>query len=262
MKKNNFLQTALQAAQAAGDIQKKGWGKAHSVKYKGEINLVTEVDKACEEKIIKIIQKDFPDHDLLTEESGAFRRDSEYKWIIDPLDGTTNYAHGYPVFCVSIGLEYKNKAVLGVVYDPCMDQLFVGQYGKGATRNGRKIHVSKTSILRRALLATGFAYDVQKVADNNLNHFANFIMNAQAVRRDGAAAIDICYVACGFFDGFWEMGLQPWDVSAANLILHEAGGKTSLFNGEPASIYARQIVASNGILHKDMLNILNRRAGD
>lgn len=251
-----YVKTAIEAARAAGLIQKRGWGKKHSIGFKGEINLVTEVDKACEKKIIQILAKKFPDHDILTEESGAFDRPSEFKWIIDPLDGTTNYAHGYPCFCVSIGLEYQKKVIAGVVYDPVLEQLFVGIEGRGATLNGRKIRVSKTPSLHRSLLATGFGYDLRTKEDNNLDHFRNFLMNSQAVRRDGTAAIDICYVACGRFDGFWEMDLWPWDTSAATLILTEAGGGLSRFDGSPYSIYDKEIITSNALIHKEMVEVL------
>ncbi len=254
-----YLKTAVEAAKAAGAIQKKGFGKTHSVRFKGEINLVTEVDKACEEKIIKIITKKFPGHDLLTEESGAFNRSSEFKWIIDPLDGTTNYAHAYPCFCASIGLEHEGKMLLGVVYEPIMEQLFVGVRGHGATLNRKKIFPSKISSLNRALLSTGFSYNLRVEKNNNLDHFKNFLMHSQAIRRDGAAAIDICYVACGRFDGFWEIDLWPWDTSAASLILEEAGGKISMFDGSPYTNYDKEIVASNGIIHEEMVKVLKMR---
>jgi len=256
---DHFLETAVRAAREAGKIQKRNLGKVHTIRFKGEINLVTEVDKECEEKIVKIIGKGYPDHDFLTEESGAFNRPSEFKWIIDPLDGTTNYAHGYPLFCVSIGLEHRGKMVLGVVYEPNMDQLFVGVKGRGAFLNGKRIRVSEISSLKRALLVTGFSYNVKTTTDNNLGHFKNFILSAQAVRRDGVAAIDLCYVACGRYDGFWERDLWPWDTAAASLILKEAGGKVTMFNGGPVDIYGKEIAASNGKIHTEMLKVLKRR---
>lgn len=259
-----LLATAIQAAKASGKIQKKGWGRKHTVQFKDDINLVTEVDKACEAVILKIISKKFPTHDFLAEESGEIlarssrmgQRSPHYKWIIDPLDGTTNYAHTFPAFCTSIGLEHQGKMLLGVVYDPLRDEMFTAVHGRGAYLNGKKIHVSCVSILKRSLLATGFAYNVQKVFNNNLNHFSNFIMRTQAVRRMGAAAIDLCYVACGRFDGFWEMELWPWDVSAASLILQEAGGKVSMFDGSSFDIYGKQIIASNGKIHQDMVRVI------
>lgn len=255
---NQFLKTAIRAARASGAIQMKGLGKAHRIWFKGEINLVTEIDKACEEKIQKIISREFPDHDFLMEESGAWKRPSEFKWIVDPLDGTTNYAHGYPLFCTSIALEHRGRVILGVVYEPNLDQLFVGVRGGGAFLNQKRIRVSRIGLLKRGLLATGFAYNVQTKVDNNLNHFFHFIKSAQAVRRDGVAAVNLCYVACGRYDGFWELDLWPWDTAAATLILCEAGGRVSAFDGSPFDLYGREIVASNGLLHRPMIEIIKR----
>lgn len=254
--RRKFLKTAIRAARAAGEIQKKGMGKAHDIQFKGEINLVTEVDKACEKKIHRILSDAFPDHDFLMEESGAANRSSDYKWIVDPLDGTTNYAHGYPCFCVSIALEHRGKVILGVVYNPNLDELFAAELGRGATLNGKKIRVSKTRGLKRAMLATGFAYNIHTAKQKDFAPFIQFLKQVQAIRRDGAAAVDICYVACGRFDGFWELELYPWDVAAATLILKEAGGRSSLFDGSPLDIYRRQIVCSNGILHPSMVAML------
>ncbi len=253
-----FLRTAILAAREAGKIQMRQLGKVRSIQFKGEINLVTDVDQACEEAILKIIRKEYPDHGILTEDSGAFTKVSEYKWIIDPLDGTTNYAHGFPVFCVSIGLEHKGQVILGSVYEPTLDQMFVGIRGKGASLNGKKIRVSKGAPLNTALLATGFAYNVRTKTENNLRHFTNFIMTAQAIRRVGAAAVDLCYVACGRFDGFWELDLCPWDTAAGLLILKEAGGKVTRFDGTAYSIYDKEIVASNGIIHSEMVKVLQQ----
>ncbi len=247
--------TAIAAALAAGKIQSQGWGKKHQIQFKGDIDLVTEVDKASEKKVLSHLKKKFPKHAILAEESGAFSQDSDFKWIVDPLDGTTNYAHGYPFFCVSIGLEYEGKPLLGVVYEPILKQLFVGLRGKGSTLNGKKIAVSQTSSLSRALLTTGFSYAFKTKKENNLNHFENFLRASQAVRRDGAAALDLCYVACGRFDGFWEFDLKPWDTAAATVILEEAGGQVSLRDGRPYSVYAPEIVASNKKLHREMLSV-------
>lgn len=257
---DRLLQVAVRAARAAGEIQMRSLGKAHKIRFKGEINLVTEVDEASEGKILKIIRGSYPDHDFLTEESGAFNRPSEFRWVIDPLDGTTNYAHAYPLFCTAIGLEHRGKRILGVVYEPNLDQLFVGVRGRGASRNGKKISVSRVSILKRSLLATGFAYnlktDGKNNRKNNIDHFENFLMKAQAVRRDGVAAVDLCYVACGRYDGFWELGLWPWDTAAASLILEEAGGRVTTFDGSPFCIEDKSIVASNGRIHAGMLDVL------
>ncbi len=258
MNKKKLLNAAVQAAREAGAIQKKGWGKKHRIEFKGEINLVTEVDKACEKKIVSILSKAFPDHDFLTEESGAHNKKSDYKWIIDPLDGTTNYAHAFPSFCVSIGLEYCGEVMVGVVYNPIHDELFTGIRGQGAWLNGKKISVSSIRDLKRSLLGTGFAYNVQVAKDNNLNHLGNFLKRAQGIRRMGAAAIDICYVACGRLEGFWEMELWPWDIAAGCLILEEAGGKTSMFDGSALDLYGKQIIVSNGKIHEAMVQVVQK----
>ena len=260
---DQLLEVAKEAAKVAGAIQRDKRGRIESIEFKGAINLVTEVDHACEAAIIEIIKGNFPEHEILAEESGLSRGGSrtvptEYKWIIDPLDGTTNYAHGYPCYAVSIGIEHKGSIQAGVIYDPSLDEMFEVIRGEGAYLNGSKIQVSKADSIKRALLATGFAYDVQEVEDNNLDHFANFILTSQAVRRDGAAAIDLAYVACGRYDGFWELSLWPWDVAAGSLLVEEAGGKMSLFDGSPLDIYAKQIVASNGTIHDEMISVLQQ----
>src|ERR671927_112999 len=213
-------------AREAGNLLVQRLGSA-KVTTKGDINLVTEADIAAENLIIERIRSYYPQHGILAEESGEAElmggKKSEWKWIIDPLDGTTNYAHGYPCFCVSIGLEHKGELTLGAVYDPILDELFAAERGGGATLNGRRIRVSEVEDLNRALLCTGFPYDVRERNDF-ARHFVNFIMRAQGVRRDGAAALDMVYVACGRFDGFYEDGLQPWDAAAAIVIIEEAGG--------------------------------------
>lgn len=247
---------AEKAARAAGALQKAKVGTGVTVEFKGEINLVTEVDRACEEIIINTIREEFADHDIMAEEGSGVRKDSKYKWIIDPLDGTTNFAHGYPLFCVSIGLEYKGELLLGAVYDAMRDEFFSATKGGGAFLNGKKIAVSETAELGKAMLATGFAYDVRKAKDNNLERFGRMIMNAQAIRRDGVAAIDLCYVACGRYDGFWELNLYPWDVAAGSLILTEAGGKVSRFDGSTYSIYDRDILATNGRIHQQASEVV------
>jgi myo-inositol-1(or 4)-monophosphatase len=254
-----YMEIALLAAREAGAIQKEMLDKKKEVAFKGEINLVTEVDKGCEARIVEIIRREFPDHNLLTEETLIPETASPYKWIIDPLDGTTNYAHGYPVFAVSIALEVKGEVLLGVVLDPTRDELFTVQKGEGAYLNGRKLSVSSTASLNRALLATGFPYDLRESRENNVAHFNRFIFAAQAVRRDGSAALNLCYVAAGRFDGFWELKLYPWDVAAGKLMVEEAGGQVSDFTGKGVSIYDRQILASNGRIHEEMVHILSNR---
>ncbi len=252
----SFLDIAVSAAQESGQHQIDKLGRLESIEFKGEINLVTEVDRACENIIQKIIQGAFPDHDFLAEEGGGTRRDSEYKWIVDPLDGTTNYAHGYPLFCTSIALEHKGDIVLGVVYEPNRGEMFVAERGAGSFLNQKKIHVSKIPDLEHSMLATGFAYNIRKTEQNNLDHFKNVLMKTQAVRRDGVAAVDLCYVACGRFDGFWELNLFPWDVAAGKIILKEAGGQVTLFSGKKFSVYDKEITATNGLIHQELVDVL------
>lgn len=252
------VEVAIEAALAAGKIQRDRSDKVGPVRYKGEIDPVTEVDLLCEKTIIDTIKKRFPDHDFLAEESGLENGNklSKNKWIIDPLDGTVNYAHGYPCYCVSIGLECDGDVIVGVIYNPSLDELFVAEKGKGATMNSRPITVSSTTSLKQSLLATGFAYDVTKASNDNLQHFGNFIKASQAVRRPGSAAMDLVYTAMGRFDGFWEMKLHAWDVAAGTLIVREAGGMISRLDGTEASIYDRQILASNGHIHQAMVEVL------
>lgn len=256
---NKFKKIAITAAKSAGLILKKNLGKARSIEYKGVIDIVTEMDRKAEDLIIKTIKKEFPAHGILTEESNEQKSSSEYRWIIDPLDGTTNYSHGYPVFCVSIALEKEGEIILGVVYDPVLNELFTAEKDKDAFINNKKIKVSKIRKLTKSLLATGFPYDVRTSSQNNLDHFSNFAVRAQAIRRAGSAALDMCYVACGRFDGFWEMKLKPWDTAAAMLIIREAGGMVTDFNGGPFSMYSGETMASNGLIHNEMLNVLQHK---
>lgn len=251
---------AVKTIRQAGLCLKENLGKANKVEFKGAVDIVTEADKKSEALIISELQKNFPGHGILTEESAEIISASEYKWIIDPLDGTTNYAHGFPFFCVSIGFEASGKVVFGAVYDPILDELFTAEEGKGAELNGRPIKVSSVSSLDRSLLATGFPYDLRTAKENNLDHFSNFTLRAQAIRRAGSAALDLCYVASGRFDGFWEMRLRPWDVAAASLIVKEAGGEITDFSGGPFSIYGKECLASNGLIHNEMLDILRKKS--
>lgn len=257
-----MLDFTIQTARDAGRILIERFGRPLQISRKGDIDIVTEADLAAERLIIERIRNHFPRHAVLAEESGASappsgdEQQSEYKWIIDPLDGTTNYAHGYPCFCVSIALERRGgEIMLGVVYDPTRDELFAAERGGGATLNGRPIQVSQTEDLNSALLCTGFPYNVREQAEF-ARHFTNFIMKAQAVRRDGAAAIDLAYVAAGRFDGFWEDDLKPWDSAAGLLLIEEAGGRVSRYDGTPFTIYTPPIVASNTRLHDRMLSVL------
>jgi myo-inositol-1(or 4)-monophosphatase len=252
----DILEAAAGAARSAGLYLKENLSSVCAVEFKGVVDLVTEMDLRAETLIIEAIKKRFPDHGILTEESVEVASPTPYRWIIDPLDGTTNYAHGLPVFCVSIAFEENGAVMAGVVYDPTRDELFTALKGKGARLNGAPIRVSATPSLDLSLLATGFPYDVRTSRDNNLSHFANFAVRAQAIRRAGAAALDLAYVACGRFDGFWELKLRPWDVAAGALIITEARGAVTDFYNTPYSIYSGDILASNGLIHKEMLEVL------
>jgi myo-inositol-1(or 4)-monophosphatase len=253
-----MLNFATQIAREAGGILIQKLGAAR-ITNKGDIDLVTEADIASEELIIDRIRSHYPQHGILAEESGEAvmvgAQRSDWKWIIDPLDGTTNYAHGYPCFCVSIGLERAGEMELGVIYDPLRNEMFAAERGQGATLNERRIRVSSVEDLNSAMLCTGFPYNVRERPDF-AREFANFTLRAQAVRRDGSAAIDLAYVACGRFDGFWEDGLNPWDMAAGLLLIEEAGGRVTNFQDEALSIYTKKVVASNGLVHQSMLEVL------
>ena len=267
----DILDEAVAIAREAGDILREGWGKANRVVYKGEVNLVTEYDTRAEATIITALRRTFPDHAIHAEERGAVGNgdgdESPYRWLIDPLDGTTNFAHGFPVFAVSLALMVqpldghpRGGPLIGVIYDPTRDECFTAMRGQGAALNGRPIHASDTPTLNAALLATGFAYDRRARPDNNTGHFDHFIRRCQGMRRAGAAALDLAYVACGRLDGFWELRLHPWDVAAGVLLVQEAGGRVSDLNGGPEYLSGEQIVASNAHIHDEMLAVL--RLGD
>ena len=255
-----MLNFAIQVARDAGNLLVQRLGAAQ-ITNKGDIDLVTEADIAAEELIIDRIRSHYPLHGILAEESGETIQEgssrSEWKWIIDPLDGTTNYAHGYPCFCVSIGVEHAGALEIGVVYDPMRNEMFAAERGQGATLNERRIRVSNVEELNRAMMCTGFPYDVRTRPDF-ARDFTNFTLHAQAVRRDGSAALDLAYVACGRFDGFWEDGLNTWDIAAGALLVSEAGGRITNFENEPLDIYTKKVVASNGRVHDAMLRLLRR----
>lgn len=253
-----MLNFAVQTARDAGAVLVDRLGRALQVSSKGDIDLVTEADLASEKLIIERIKSHYPRHAILAEESGATEivaGTSDWKWIIDPLDGTTNYAHGYPCFCVSIGLERAGSIEIAVIYDPMRDEVFAAERGLGATLNGRPMRVSAVEDLNSAMLCTGFPYNVRE-RPNFERDFANFTMEAQAVRRDGSAAIDLAYVACGRFDGFWEDGLNAWDVAAGLLLIEEAGGLVTDFAGGKLNIYTPRVLASNGLIHNAMRRVL------
>ena len=254
-----MLNFAIETAREAGQLLLEKFDRGISVMKKGDINLVTEADLASEALIIERIKSYYPKHSILAEESGeavVIGGDSTWKWIIDPLDGTTNYAHGYPCFCVTLALEHNGEIVVGVTYDPTRNELFAAEKGGGASLNNKPIRVSSTDILGDALLCTGFPYDI-KERDNFTRHLTEMLLKSRGVRRDGSAAIDMAYVACGRFDGFWEEGLHAWDVAAGVLLIEEAGGQISYYDGSKFSIYAPPICASNGLIHAQMLKILS-----
>ncbi|MCK5010840.1 MAG: inositol monophosphatase [Deltaproteobacteria bacterium] len=257
MIEGKLKRVALKSVKEGGAILMQHFGKVKSIDYKGVINLVTEADRQSEQRIINIIKDKYPDHRILAEETGDSGESSPFKWIIDPLDGTTNYAHTYPCFCVSLAIEHEGELIYGIVYDPVREELFIAEKGKGSYLNGKMIKVSQTDELNHSLLCTGFPYDVRDDIESNTLNFRNFLTKSQAVRRDGSAALDLCYVAAGRFDGFWEQKLFPWDVAAGGLLVTEAGGKLTNFTGGIFSIYDKEIVASNGLIHDQMVEALN-----
>ena len=279
---DKIAQIGRQAALAAGAVMRQNYPKPHEITMKGAIDPVTETDFQCQDIIIGMIRQAFPDHDFLAEERAgegsaeqpppaasaapepghpglAWESDPlnpVCRWIIDPLDGTVNFAHGFPMFCVSIALEADGRLEYGVIFDPLRDELFEARRGGGASLNGTPIRVSRTDRLDRALIATGFPYDIRERVPETLARLGRMLANTQGVRRGGSAALDLGYVACGRVDGFYEENLKPWDTAAGLLIVTEAGGKITTFDGGDYDIYAYNIVASNGVLHKQLINII------
>lgn len=244
-------------ARQAGEILRAGYGKDIEVSHKGTIDLVTEIDRQSEKYLLGEIHRRYPDHHIMTEESGELPGDECCLWFIDPLDGTVNYAHRIPVFTVSIAYQQDGALQLGVVYDPLRDELFSAEGGNGAQLNGKAISVSTTSHLDHSLLATGFAYDIRTHPEKNLDHFSRFSLRCQGIRRLGSAALDLCYVACGRFEGFWELRLSPWDIAAGALIAEQAGARVTDIHGSPNYMSPPQsILAANPGLHEAMLHVL------
>ena len=253
----------IEALHKSGNIIKQGINKQKKLSYKGEIDLLTVTDKLVEKTITKLIKKKFPGHFILAEESGhkdapwrVSTHKDEYKWIIDPLDGTTNFFHSFPHVCTSIAVEKNGMIIMGGVYDPIRDELFFAERNKGAFLNKKRINVSRTRRLSQSLLITGFPYDRRRYAEYYLSFFRAFMMKCHGIRRAGSAALDFCYVACGRIDGFWEFKLHPWDVAAGSLIVEEAGGRVTDFAGKKYTIYGTETLASNGFIHNEMRRVI------
>jgi myo-inositol-1(or 4)-monophosphatase len=254
---NDVLTRVSDIARQAGRVQRARFGHVRHIEFKGAINLVTEVDRECEALIVSELRKSFPNDDILAEEGSGSECGCARKWIVDPLDGTVNFAHGFPFFCVSIALEEAGELTTGVIYDPNRDEIFTAAKGLGAHMNGEPIRVTGETELSQSMVATGFAYNVQEEERfDNLGNFARFVKLARAVRRPGSAAIDLAWLACGRLDGFWELFLRPWDMAAGVCIIREAGGLVTSFDGSPYDLYGTQILASNGKIHAQMMIVL------
>jgi len=250
----------VEAANAAGAIIQSYFQGTFQIHAKDSINnLVTEVDQHSEAKIIEIIRSHYPDHTIISEEVGEMIQDSPYQWIIDPIDGTVNFAHGIPICCVSIGVRYNGKMLMGVVYNPMMNEFFFAERDRGAFLNDKPIRVSQKADFETACLVTGFPYKWPETKEHPIEVFERFIRQGLPVRRLGSAAIDLCWVACGRFDGFWEYNLNSWDVAAGYLILREAGGKVTNFDGSDTTVFEKETLATNGLIHDAMLDLINRR---
>jgi myo-inositol-1(or 4)-monophosphatase len=247
---------AIEVARKAGLFIKSRLGKVAEVAYKGEINLVTDIDKKTESIIVGEIKKNFKEDSILSEEVGSRSRAGDFRWVIDPIDGTTNFFRSFPFFCVSIGLARRDRMVFGAIYDPMRDELFHAKLGNGAFLNKRRIRVSRVKKLSDAFLATGFSYNIRKRHNANINNFRKFLKAALAIRRAGSAALDLAYVACGRFDGFWELDLHPWDTAAGSILVTEAGGKVTKFDGSKYTCMDSELLASNSLIHNQMSLLL------
>jgi len=250
----NYLDAAIAIAREAGQVLREEFARPPDIAYKGDFDLVTQADKRAENVIVSRLQEHFPGHAVAAEEGTGRDTQSEFRWHVDPLDGTTNFAHGYPCFCVSIALAQNDKLVAGVVYNPIYEELFCAARGAGATFNGKKIHVSKNPTLKTSLLCTGFP-NHKRQSHPNIHYYWDFTLRSHGVRRDGSAALDLAYVAAGRFDGFWEFGLKPWDTAAGVLLVEEAGGKISDLQGQPYQLGGASILASNTLVHDEMVRI-------
>jgi myo-inositol-1(or 4)-monophosphatase len=247
----DYLLPMQELAREAGTMLLSYFGKV-AIEYKGDVDLVTAADRNAEELIVARIRKQWPGHDLVGEEGSRRETGSDFRWYIDPLDGTTNFAHGYPVYCVSLALEYRNERVAGVIFDPTRNEMFTAERGAGARLNDRAIHVSKTPRLAESLVATGFPSH-KRHKNPNIHFYHQITLRSHGVRRAGSAALDLCYVACGRYDAFWEFNLNSWDTAAGVLLVQEAGGKVTNFAAGPFSIDSREVLASNGMLHDELI---------
>ena len=256
MNLDTYLKAAERAAKKAGLMLIQNIRSNREISFKGEVDLVTNFDRQSQEIIRDSLLRAFPDHDIIAEEGLKKEKGSDFKWIVDPIDGTTNYVHGFPVFCISIAVEKGGESLVGLVFDPMRGELFAAKRGEGASLNNKKIQVSCTEELDKSLLTTGFPYDIRESEMNNLDHFSNFAVRCQAIRRCGSAALDLCSVACGRADGFWELKLSPWDTAAGALIVKEAGGCVTDFHNKRFDSGKKQVLASNGKIHKQMLEVL------
>jgi myo-inositol-1(or 4)-monophosphatase len=253
-----MIKDIIQISKEAGELIKNAFGKTHSIEFKtNELNLVTETDKASEKLITDFIKKKYPSHGILAEEGSEANKSAEYLWVIDPLDGTTNFAHGLPIFSVSIGLQKNGEIIAGVVYDINRNIIYSAEKGSGSFANERRINVNKNQNLGHGILVTGFPYNIKENPDKAMERFNKMLTTARAIRRLGSAAIDFCYVANGVFDGFWEVFLHPWDICAGKLIVEEAGGLVTDFDGKKIDIYSKRILATNALVHQKMIEFLN-----
>jgi myo-inositol-1(or 4)-monophosphatase len=251
---NDFLDVAVEAALEAGEILVSEFSRPVQISYKGDVDLVTQADRRSEEAVVSRLRTHFPKHAIVAEEGGGLETSSPFRWFVDPLDGTTNFAHGYPCFAVSIGLEEAGELIVGVIYQPITRELFTSAKGEGAYLNRKRIQVSKIDRLATSLLVTGFP-SVKRMQNPNIHYYWDFTLRSHGVRRDGSAAMDLASVACGRFEGFWEFGLHPWDTAAGTLLVREAGGMVTTFSGEPYRPGDRESVATNGRIHDEMLRL-------
>ncbi len=251
---NPFLEIAIETAREAGGILLQEFDRPVKISYKGEVDIVTQADRRSEEAVVTRLRTHFPTHAIVAEEGGGSETDSPFRWHVDPLDGTTNFAHGYPCFAVSIGLEEAGELVAGVIYQPVSGEMFTAARGEGAYRNGKKIQVSSIDKLSTSLLVTGFP-SVKRTQNPNIHYYWDFTLRSHGVRRDGSAALDLASVACGRFEGFWEFGLYSWDTAAGVLLVREAGGLVTRFDGQPYQLGDRELLATNGHVHAEMRNV-------